>query len=77
MAKGLSFRSRTASILSDTASSAAIGEAIPVSSQTSVIGVDIVGSPTLGVDARIHTVPSLSHKDMCPLSTVLPGCVQS
>ena len=58
--------SRTASTLSGTGSPVlGTGGMIPVSSQTSVMGVAVVGIPTTadGVVARTHTVPASSQSN--------------
>ena len=65
IANGLSL-SRTASTLSETRSPVlGTGGTIPVSSQTSVMSVVVVGIPTSadGVVARTHTVPASSQSN--------------
>ena len=73
IANGLS-PSRTASTLSETGSPVmGTGGTIPVSSQTSVMGVAVVGIPTSvdGVVARTHTVPTSSQSNTSTSSPAL------
>ena len=77
IANGLSFPSRTMSVLSEADGVRVItGGTMPVSVQTSAIGVASKGTPASGVDVRIHTVSFLSHNSISVLLTSPPYRIQ-